>query len=196
MIHLCCNARTYEIDISKIYSHNTNSTSNKPNITYISVSKWRLCCMCYWYTSLMMRMKFSTFYSKYFELCVDCVCNLFGMLGVTLFFSKLSVLKQKYTWWLVGLDALVLNVARKPTGIVLITIDRRDFVFHALRFQPPGPRRNIKTVYPWYGDSHVKHFPDDIFKRISWMKMFEFPSQFHWNLFLRVQLTIFQHWFR
>ena len=30
----------------------------------------------------------------------------------------------------------------------------------------------------------------------SWMKMFEFRFQFHWNLFQRVQLTIFQHWFR
>ena len=30
----------------------------------------------------------------------------------------------------------------------------------------------------------------------SWMKMFEYRLKFHWNLFLRVKLTIFQHWFR
>ena len=30
----------------------------------------------------------------------------------------------------------------------------------------------------------------------SWMKMFEFRLNFHWSLFLRAQLTIFQHWFR
>ena len=30
----------------------------------------------------------------------------------------------------------------------------------------------------------------------SWMKMFEFRLKFHWGLFLRVQLTIFHHWFR
>ena len=29
----------------------------------------------------------------------------------------------------------------------------------------------------------------------SWMKMFEFRLQFHWSLFPRVQLTIFQQWF-
>ena len=29
-----------------------------------------------------------------------------------------------------------------------------------------------------------------------WMKMLEFRLNFHWSLFLRVQLTIFQHWFR
>ena len=30
----------------------------------------------------------------------------------------------------------------------------------------------------------------------SWMKMFKFRLRFHWNLFPRVQLTLFQHWFR
>ena len=29
-----------------------------------------------------------------------------------------------------------------------------------------------------------------------WMKMFEFRLKFHWSLFLRIQLTIFQHWLR
>ena len=30
----------------------------------------------------------------------------------------------------------------------------------------------------------------------SWMKMYEFRLRFHWNLFLRGQFRIFQHWFR
>ena len=30
----------------------------------------------------------------------------------------------------------------------------------------------------------------------SWMKMLEFRLKFHWSLFLRVQLTISQYWFR
>ena len=30
----------------------------------------------------------------------------------------------------------------------------------------------------------------------SWMKMSELWLKFHWSLFLRVQITIFQHWFR
>ena len=30
----------------------------------------------------------------------------------------------------------------------------------------------------------------------SWMKIYEIGLRFHWSLFLRVQLTIFQHWFR
>ena len=34
-----------------------------------------------------------------------------------------------------------------------------------------------------------------ISKAFSWMKMFEFWLRFHWIMFQRVQLTIFQHWF-
>ena len=30
----------------------------------------------------------------------------------------------------------------------------------------------------------------------SWMKILEFRLKFHWSLFLKVQLTIFQHWLR
>ena len=41
-----------------------------------------------------------------------------------------------------------------------------------------------------------RHFPDDISNAFSWMKMHKFRLIFHWNLFPRVQLTIFQHWFR
>ena len=30
----------------------------------------------------------------------------------------------------------------------------------------------------------------------SWMEMYWFQLEFHWSLFPRVQITIFQHWFR
>ena len=36
------------------------------------------------------------------------------------------------------------------------------------------------------------HFADNIFKGISWMKIYEFWLKFLWSLFLCVQLTIFQ----
>ena len=35
-----------------------------------------------------------------------------------------------------------------------------------------------------------------IFKCISWMRICELQLKFHWSVFLWVQLTIFQHWFR
>ena len=53
--------------------------------------------------------------------------------------------------------------------------------------------------------SHLTHWGRDKMDAISlttfsstfsWMKMFEFRLKFHWSLFLRVQLTISQHWFK
>ena len=41
-----------------------------------------------------------------------------------------------------------------------------------------------------------RHFTDNTFNAFSWMKMYEFCLKFHWSLFLRVQLMIFQHWLR
>ena len=52
---------------------------------------------------------------------------------------------------------------------------------------------NINTLRP---RQNGRHFPDDIFKCIFLKKMYEFRLRFHWSLLLRVQLTIFQHWFR
>ena len=41
-----------------------------------------------------------------------------------------------------------------------------------------------------------RHFCDDIFKYIFLNQMYKLRLIFHWNLFPRVQLTIFQDWFR
>ena len=58
--------------------------------------------------------------------------------------------------------------------------------------------------FPWIGNcintlrprQNGRHFADDILNAFSWMKMFEYRLKFHWSLFLRVQSTISQHWFR
>ena len=48
----------------------------------------------------------------------------------------------------------------------------------------------------WGRDKMADIFQTTFSSAFSWMKMFEFRLKFHWSLFLRVQLTIFQHWFR
>ena len=40
------------------------------------------------------------------------------------------------------------------------------------------------------------HFADKVANAFSWMKMHQFWLRFHWSLIPRVQLTIYQHWFR
>ena len=41
-----------------------------------------------------------------------------------------------------------------------------------------------------------RDFPDDFFKCICWMKLYDVRLRVHWSLFIRAHLTIFQHWFR
>ena len=39
-------------------------------------------------------------------------------------------------------------------------------------------------------------FTEDVSDAFSWITVYKFWLRFHWSLFLRDQLTIFQHWFR
>ena len=59
------------------------------------------------------------------------------------------------------------------------------------------PARMKQTYLTHWGRDKMDAISQTPFSSaFSWMKMFEFRLRFHWNLFLRVQLAIFQHWFR
>ena len=48
-----------------------------------------------------------------------------------------------------------------------------------------------------WGRDNIATISQTIFlAAFSWMKSFVFWLKFHWSLFLKVQSTIFQHWFR
>ena len=53
----------------------------------------------------------------------------------------------------------------------------------------------IKLTH-WGRDKMAAIFQKTFSNGFSWMKIYEFWLTFHWSLFLGVQLTIFQHWFR
>ena len=48
----------------------------------------------------------------------------------------------------------------------------------------------------WDWEKMAGIFQTTFSSAFSWMKMCEFRLSFHWNLFLRFEFTIFQHWFR
>ena len=48
----------------------------------------------------------------------------------------------------------------------------------------------------WDRNKMAAIFQTTFSNAFSWMKMYKFQLRFHWSLFLRVQLAIFQHWFR
>ena len=72
------------------------------------------------------------------------------------------------------------------------------------------PRNNFQlniyqNSYIFIQEMHLTHWDRDKMNAIlqmtfpsafSWMKMYYFRLRFHWNLFVGVQLTIFQYWFR
>ena len=48
----------------------------------------------------------------------------------------------------------------------------------------------------WGRDKMAAIFQTTFSNGFLWIKIHEFRLTFHWSLFLRLQLTIFQHWFR
>ena len=54
----------------------------------------------------------------------------------------------------------------------------------------------IDYITHWGRDKMAAILQTTFSNAFSWMKMLEFRLIFHWSFFLRVQLTIFQHWFR
>ena len=56
--------------------------------------------------------------------------------------------------------------------------------------------RNIIFLTHWGRDIMAGIFQTTFLEAFSWKKMYKFRLGFHWCLFRRVQLTMFQHWFR
>ena len=76
------------------------------------------------------------------------------------------------------LSHLFINVMLSNVKLLLFTIDIICFLTHWGRHKMDAiSQTTFSTAF-------------------SWKKMFEFQLIFHWSLFLRVQLTIFQHCFR
>ena len=67
---------------------------------------------------------------------------------------------------------------------------------HLDRNKPLGAPAFVRLVYCCIpGMQNGRHFTDDIFNAFSWRKSSVFWFEFHWSLFVRVQLTIIQCWF-
>ena len=54
----------------------------------------------------------------------------------------------------------------------------------------------LSDIAHWGRDKMATISQTTLSNAFSWRKMLEFGLKFHWSLFLRVQLTIFQHWLR
>ena len=58
------------------------------------------------------------------------------------------------------------------------------------------PCRSCNNLAHWGHAKMATIFQTSFSNAFYWMKMYEFWLKFHLKLFLRVQLAMFQHWFR
>ena len=56
--------------------------------------------------------------------------------------------------------------------------------------------RLLLSVLIHWGRDKMPDISQTLSNAFSWMKIYEFRLVFHWSLFLRVQSTTSQHWFR
>ena len=120
------------------------------------------------------------------------------IISVCLFFVKFKILKKLIT----------IKAAGK-----LVPLSQISFVIwyflqlgqtiqkYSVKLGQNMKKTNISFIPVWF----LTHWGRDKMDAISqttfssafyWMKMYELWLKIHWSLFLRVQLTIFQHWFR
>ena len=75
---------------------------------------------------------------------------------------------------------------------------------HTLDLATSGSAFDISSHFTWewypithWGRNKMAAISKKTFSnQFYWIKMYEFFLKFHWNLFLSVRLTIFQHWFK
>ena len=110
----------------------------------------------------------------------------------------LTSVPMKYPWsmWYIHLDAMhrcCFALMFSKQCILCLSFFRHaqparvrtwKYVCHYWPFNPLRPRQMAAVFQTTFSNA------------ISWMKMDWSRLKFHWSLFLRVQLTIFQHWFR
>ena len=58
------------------------------------------------------------------------------------------------------------------------------------------PTVSSQSLTYWSRDKMAAVSQTTLSNAFSWMKMLKFRLRFHWSLFLRLQLTINQHWLR
>ena len=75
---------------------------------------------------------------------------------------------------------------------IFILRQRPRYGSRVMRINIPG---SLNLTH-WGRDTMAAFSQTTVWNAFSWMKILEFRLKFHWSLFLRVQLTIFQHWFR
>ena len=105
--------------------------------------------------------------------------------------------RQVITWTNDGLlliGPLGKNFSEILFGIQMFSFKKMHFKMSSAKWRPFCFGLNALTQ--WGRDKMAAIFQTTFSNAFSWMKMYKFQLRFHWSMFPRVQLTMFQHWFR
>ena len=83
-----------------------------------------------------------------------------------------------------------------PYNISGLVVEQKSYIEITLGCYILASPSKLESLTHWGRDKMDAISQTTFSKAFSWMKMFEFGLKFHWSLFPRVQLAIFQHWFR
>ena len=108
---------------------------------------------------------------------------------------NMSYAKTLITWSTKNIDHRTLQIINAENTLIdeliyLSVVYMVGYLSTWVRFS------HVSTLTYWGRDKMDAISQTTFSSAFSWMKMFEFRLKFHWSLFLRVQLTIIQHWFR
>ena len=98
-------------------------------------------------------------------------------------------------------NAGILLIGPLGTNFSEIVIEIHTFSFKKMHLKMSSAKRRLFRVgldelTHWGQDKMAAIFQTTFSNAFSVMKIYEFRLRFHWSLFLRFELTIFQHWFR
>ena len=92
------------------------------------------------------------------------------------------------------------NILKQISSIITQSVSRKILIRGTPWLTREGELWGVycefKVLTHWGQDKMAAIFQTRFSNAFSWMKMFEFLLKFHSSLFPRVQLTVFQHWFR
>ena len=111
--------------------------------------------------------------------------------------SRFRHWSDTFTWnqCKINVDPRVFAIWNSVYNMEIIDIEHRsDFVLPD--FDLTEKLSSTFYIVHWGWDIMATIYQTTYSITITWMKMFEFWLKFHWSLFLRVQLRIFQHWLR
>ena len=97
-------------------------------------------------------------------------------------------------WSIVSTDSVQLNshLTFKSATLGLITTDMAINPLDVLKLSGLAP---VVLLTHWGRYKMAAVSQTTLSNAFSWMRMLWFRLKFHWSLFLRFELTIFQHWF-